>query len=197
MCHFRAIVCAVALSLAEGWSFGRDFLGNAVGVNDGVAATTVTSGKDSVKVRLSGFDAPESKQAYGGRAKQDLSNLVFGRTVRVNVKARTVTVEWWDACLSERSKRFSPWCVAVGPGGNARQTWRAPQTRRARRGVVCGGTRSLCLPGCFAVSFLSILRWICCQRTGRWKSELSTKRPLIHVLSDRATRRSEASPRRI
>jgi micrococcal nuclease len=36
-----------------------------------------------VKVRLDGIDAPEQKQAYGTRAKQFMSDLVFGKNVEV------------------------------------------------------------------------------------------------------------------
>jgi endonuclease YncB( thermonuclease family) len=35
-------------------------------------------------VRLSGIDAPEKKQPYGTRAKQHLSELVFGKVVDVD-----------------------------------------------------------------------------------------------------------------
>lgn len=33
------------------------------------------------RVRLQGIDAPESKQPFGQRSKQNLSNLVYGRQV--------------------------------------------------------------------------------------------------------------------
>ena len=36
-----------------------------------------------LKVRLAGTDAPERRQAFGRKAKETLSALVFGRTVRV------------------------------------------------------------------------------------------------------------------
>jgi endonuclease YncB( thermonuclease family) len=35
------------------------------------------------KIRLDGIDAPESNQDFGARAKQSLSDLVFGRVVTV------------------------------------------------------------------------------------------------------------------
>jgi endonuclease YncB( thermonuclease family) len=41
-----------------------------------------------LKVRLECIDAPELKQPYGTRSKQTLSNLVFGRTVRVDDHGR-------------------------------------------------------------------------------------------------------------
>jgi endonuclease YncB( thermonuclease family) len=42
------------------------------------------------KVRLIGIDAPEKAQAFGSRAKEALSELVFGKTVRVTWKAKDV-----------------------------------------------------------------------------------------------------------
>jgi hypothetical protein len=40
------------------------------------------------KIRLIGIDAPESNQDYGSRAKQSLSDLVFGRVVTVTSEAK-------------------------------------------------------------------------------------------------------------
>lgn len=60
--------------------------GKVVGVSDGDTLTVLTEAKDSVKVRLHGVDAPEAKQAFGNRAKQELSELVFGKAVRVEVE---------------------------------------------------------------------------------------------------------------
>ena len=55
-------------------------------VSDGDTITVLTHAKESVKVRHHGIDAPESKQAFGQRAKQELSGLVFGKEVIVEVK---------------------------------------------------------------------------------------------------------------
>jgi endonuclease YncB( thermonuclease family) len=69
------VVCSV--------SFGADLSGEVVGVHDGDTITVLTVHKRSVKVRLYGIDAPESNQPYGSKAKQRLSELVFGKRVRV------------------------------------------------------------------------------------------------------------------
>ena len=71
----------LAISLAQ----AGPITGKVVGVSDGDTITVLTPAKESVKVRLYGIDAPESKQAFGARAKQELSGLVFGKAVRVEV----------------------------------------------------------------------------------------------------------------
>ena len=82
-------------------SFGTDLSGEVVGVHDGDTITVLTKDKRSIKVRLYGIDAPESKQPYGSRAKQRLSELVFGKQVRVETHGtdryrRTLGVVYLD-----------------------------------------------------------------------------------------------------
>jgi endonuclease YncB( thermonuclease family) len=62
--------------------------GKVVGVHDGDTLTVLTAAKESVKVRLYGIDAPESKQAFGARAKQELSELAFAKDARVDVQSK-------------------------------------------------------------------------------------------------------------
>jgi endonuclease YncB( thermonuclease family) len=57
------------------------FLAIVVGVSDGDTVTALTHDKEQVKVRLSGIDAPESRQPYGQRSKRHLSDLVYGKEV--------------------------------------------------------------------------------------------------------------------
>lgn len=57
--------------------------GQVVGVADGDTITVLVGGRTQVKVRLAEIDAPEKLQAFGQRSKQSLSNMVFGKTVRV------------------------------------------------------------------------------------------------------------------
>ncbi len=56
--------------------------GKVVGVTDG-DTITVLQDKNQVKVRLYGIDCPEKRQAFGTRAKQFTSELVFGKVVDV------------------------------------------------------------------------------------------------------------------
>ncbi|QQS40279.1 MAG: thermonuclease family protein [Acidobacteriota bacterium] len=55
-----------------------------VGVNDGdtIAVRFLDSG-EQMKVRLATIDAPEQGQPFGAQAKKSLSDLVFGKRVRI------------------------------------------------------------------------------------------------------------------
>lgn len=52
-----------------------------VGVSDGDTITVLDHERSQHKIRLSGIDAPEKKQAFGQRSKTFLSDLIYGRTV--------------------------------------------------------------------------------------------------------------------
>lgn len=58
------------------------FVGEVIGVTDGDTISVMRDGS-AVKVRLAGIDCPEKKQAFGERAKQFTSYLVFGKRVEV------------------------------------------------------------------------------------------------------------------
>jgi len=57
--------------------------GRVVRVADGDTLTVQTVRKQRIKIRLSGIDAPEYKQAYGKQSGQELRKKVSGRRVRV------------------------------------------------------------------------------------------------------------------
>ena len=59
------------------------FHARVVAVGDGDSITLIDAARTLHKVRLSGIDAPERRQAYGQRAKQHLADLAHGRTVLV------------------------------------------------------------------------------------------------------------------
>ena len=65
----------------------KEFSGREVGVADG-DTITVLVGVEPRRVGLVGIDAPEKGQPFGQRAKQAISRLVFGRTVRVVVRGQ-------------------------------------------------------------------------------------------------------------
>nr|DAS58514.1 MAG TPA: nuclease-like protein [Caudoviricetes sp.] len=58
------------------------FNGKVVSIHDG-DTITVLQGKQQIKVRLFGVDAPELKQPYGKKSKQFLANLIAGQIVEV------------------------------------------------------------------------------------------------------------------
>jgi endonuclease YncB( thermonuclease family) len=60
--------------------------GRVVGVHDGDTFTLLQDGHQQIKVRLAEIDAPESKQPYGNKAKQELSSLIFGKIVTINIQ---------------------------------------------------------------------------------------------------------------
>ena len=62
--------------------------GKVVRVADGDTVTILDSSNQQHKIRLMGIDAPERKQAYGQRSKQSLSEMVAGKTVRVDWNKR-------------------------------------------------------------------------------------------------------------
>jgi len=63
-----------------------EYSGKVIAISDGDTLTLLTAEKQQVKVRLGEIDTPESGQPYGARAKQALSDLVFGKVVRVVVQ---------------------------------------------------------------------------------------------------------------
>ncbi len=59
--------------------------GRVVGVTDGDTIKLLLDGRQQYKIRLGEIDAPESGQPFGQSSKRMLSDLVFGKTVRVRV----------------------------------------------------------------------------------------------------------------
>lgn len=56
--------------------------GKVIGISDG-DTITILKDKTQMKIRLYGIDAPEKSQAFGTKSKQYLSDLIFGKEVRV------------------------------------------------------------------------------------------------------------------
>jgi micrococcal nuclease len=59
-----------------------------VGIADGDTLTALANGRERVKCRLYGIDAPEKKQAYGQASKASLAALAFGRSAMIDVVGR-------------------------------------------------------------------------------------------------------------
>src|SRR5262249_61555027 len=60
-----------------------DFSGSVVSVLDGDTIEVLHNNRPE-RIRLNGIDCPEKGQAYGKKAKQAASELVFGKDVTLN-----------------------------------------------------------------------------------------------------------------
>ena len=83
--------------------------GRCVGVTDGDTIRVLTADQQQFRIRLAWIDAPEKSQAFCQRAKQAMSELVFGKEVELRVYGldkygrtlATVFVDGKDVCLEE------------------------------------------------------------------------------------------------
>jgi len=83
MSRFFSLIYSAALLLPL-QSNAAILEGRVVGVTDGDTITLLDSTDTQYKIRLSGIDAPESKQAFGQVSKRSLSELVYDKRVRVD-----------------------------------------------------------------------------------------------------------------
>ena len=76
----RAFCLVMGLIFPAVVSAQQTFTAKVIGISDG-DTVKVLKGKDQIKIRLHGIDSPEKGQAFGTRAKQFTSEMVFGKTV--------------------------------------------------------------------------------------------------------------------
>jgi endonuclease YncB( thermonuclease family) len=85
MSYFRPALLAVCLFFTlPAWA--ETLHGRVVAIQDGDTLTLLTPERQQVRVRLSGIDAPESRQPYGTRAQQEISGLAFQKEVRIEIQ---------------------------------------------------------------------------------------------------------------
>jgi endonuclease YncB( thermonuclease family) len=77
-----ALTIATALPAPRASALVETFSGRCVGVKDG-DSIVVLAGGVTHQIRLEGVDAPEKGQAFSSRAKQAMSDLVYGKDVVV------------------------------------------------------------------------------------------------------------------
>lgn len=103
------------LSSLPSSALSQDFIGQVVGVMDG-DTIEVLHNKKAKRIRLQGIDCPEKAQAFGQRAKQAASALVFAKTVTVETHGhdkyqRTVgTIILSDGTHVNRELVAQGWC---------------------------------------------------------------------------------------
>jgi endonuclease YncB( thermonuclease family) len=69
--------------LVAATAHAAELFGTVVAVADGDTLTLLDASRQQHKIRLSGIDAPERRQAYGERSKQHLAAMVFQKRARV------------------------------------------------------------------------------------------------------------------
>jgi len=74
--------------LVAGDIYAATLDGRVVGVHDSDTITVLDASRQQHRIRLAGIDAPELKQAFGTRSRQNLSGLVFGKDVAVEWEER-------------------------------------------------------------------------------------------------------------
>lgn len=82
----KLLAASLLIALASPLALAADISCKVVGVSDGDTFTCLAAGNKQVKVRMAEIDTPESKQPYGTKSKQALSDLVFGKQVTLKVQ---------------------------------------------------------------------------------------------------------------
>ncbi|EFA5399590.1 thermonuclease family protein [Escherichia coli] len=77
------------------------FEAKVVKIIDGDTITALDNQNTSIKIRLYGIDAPESKQAFGQKSKQALSSAIAAQNITVvdhgpDIYGRTLGTIWLD-----------------------------------------------------------------------------------------------------
>ncbi len=85
---FFQTIGAVFLSLVLSFSVWVGFTEKVVKIEDDDTITVLDHYNVQHRIRLTGIDAPERKQAFGSRSRQSLSKLVFSKTVTVRTNKR-------------------------------------------------------------------------------------------------------------
>jgi len=68
--------------------------GRCVGVMDGDTIRVLTADQQQFRIRLAWIDAPEKGQAFSSKAKQAMSELVFGKRSSYGCMRRIGTAGW-------------------------------------------------------------------------------------------------------
>ncbi len=74
--------------MGTGDVMAEELEGRVVAVADGDTLTILDNNNTQIKIRLAGIDAPEKAQAFGQKSKESLSDLVFGKTVKVETNKK-------------------------------------------------------------------------------------------------------------
>jgi micrococcal nuclease len=79
------ITLILATMLAFTTASAQAQLYRVIGISDGDTIKVLSADKQQIKCRLFGIDAPESRQSFGQASKNSLSDMVFGKDVKVEI----------------------------------------------------------------------------------------------------------------
>ena len=57
--------------------------GKVIHISDGDTIHILTAEKEKYKIRLNDIDAPESKQAFGNKSKENLKKYIYNKNVSI------------------------------------------------------------------------------------------------------------------
>lgn len=81
-----AKILLIALSMSfPPVAYAETISGKVIAISDGDTLTLLVDGNRQIKIRLAAIDAPEKNQAFGNRAKQQLSDLCFDKNATLKV----------------------------------------------------------------------------------------------------------------
>lgn len=69
-------------------AFSSEISCKVVAISDGDTFTCLDASRSQIKVRMANIDTPESKQPYGQKAKQELSELLFGKNITLEAGSK-------------------------------------------------------------------------------------------------------------
>src|SRR5690606_8991079 len=91
----RLLACVfLALATLPSTAAAETLRGTVVSVADGDTLTLLDASKRQHKIRLSGIDAPERKQAFGTRSRQHLADLTFRKQVTADCPKKDRYGRW-------------------------------------------------------------------------------------------------------
>ncbi len=80
---FISLILFLAFLTQSWFSSQRNEFLRVIGIKDGDTVVLLTAAKTEITVRLSEIDAPERKQAFGTVSRTFLSDLIFGKEVKL------------------------------------------------------------------------------------------------------------------
>ena len=82
------LICFLTIVLGTSTTYSQEFTVRVVGISDGDTFTAINRDNLQLKIRIYGIDAPEKGQGFGNKAKEVLSDYVYGQNIVIDVQSR-------------------------------------------------------------------------------------------------------------